>query len=133
MIRRPPRSTLFPYTTLFRSVLVRSVDGVSGLETDNRPPPAVRNGLADLLRSQAVGHKRPAARQPEHGDRATQEPLPLRQQTRHARVGRVGGPEHALGLLLTVIGVDLFEVKDRQRFAQRVPQDDVAPGLESEP
>src|SRR2546427_4764998 len=25
MIRRPPRSTLFPYTTLFRSVLVRVV------------------------------------------------------------------------------------------------------------
>src|SRR3712207_6866429 len=25
MIRRPPRSTLFPYTTLFRSVLVRGV------------------------------------------------------------------------------------------------------------
>src|SRR3712207_7198499 len=27
MIRRPPRSTLFPYTTLFRSVLVRLDDG----------------------------------------------------------------------------------------------------------
>src|SRR5258708_37629394 len=26
MIRRPPRSTLFPYTTLFRSVLLESVD-----------------------------------------------------------------------------------------------------------
>src|SRR3712207_8300578 len=26
MIRRPPRSTLFPYTTLFRSTLFRSVD-----------------------------------------------------------------------------------------------------------
>src|SRR3712207_7770960 len=26
MIRRPPRSTLFPYTTLFRSALVRSFD-----------------------------------------------------------------------------------------------------------
>src|SRR3712207_7506456 len=26
MIRRPPRSTLFPYTTLFRSVRVRRVD-----------------------------------------------------------------------------------------------------------
>src|SRR3712207_9520869 len=26
MIRRPPRSTLFPYTTLFRSGLHRSVD-----------------------------------------------------------------------------------------------------------
>src|SRR2546430_13364403 len=25
MIRRPPRSTLFPYTTLFRSLLVRSL------------------------------------------------------------------------------------------------------------
>src|SRR3712207_7431862 len=29
MIRRPPRSTLFPYTTLFRSALaVRRVDGL---------------------------------------------------------------------------------------------------------
>src|SRR5688572_31021140 len=27
MIRRPPRSTLFPYTTLFRSVLRSSADG----------------------------------------------------------------------------------------------------------
>src|SRR2546430_9103249 len=26
MIRRPPRSTLFPYTTLFRSVSLRQVD-----------------------------------------------------------------------------------------------------------
>src|SRR2546425_10193263 len=28
MIRRPPRSTLFPYTTLFRSLRLRSVRGV---------------------------------------------------------------------------------------------------------
>src|SRR5256885_17042559 len=27
MIRRPPRSTLFPYTTLFRSLLERAGDG----------------------------------------------------------------------------------------------------------
>src|SRR3712207_8842038 len=27
MIRRPPRSTLFPYTTLFRSRLERALDG----------------------------------------------------------------------------------------------------------
>src|SRR5688572_31649626 len=27
MLRRPPRSTLFPYTTLFRSVIVPRVDG----------------------------------------------------------------------------------------------------------
>src|SRR2546425_5830151 len=27
MIRRPPRSTLFPYTTLFRSLLTKQSDG----------------------------------------------------------------------------------------------------------
>src|SRR2546430_7629697 len=32
MIRRPPRSTLFPYTTLFRS---QEVAGTSGLNTSN--------------------------------------------------------------------------------------------------
>src|SRR2546422_8479138 len=33
MIRRPPRSTLFPYTTLFRSVVVdeKHMDAVTGL------------------------------------------------------------------------------------------------------
>src|SRR5256885_4101907 len=30
MIRRPPRSTLFPYTTLFRSVLARALQGAGG-------------------------------------------------------------------------------------------------------
>src|SRR5688572_32369883 len=30
MIRRPPRSTLFPYTTLFRSVVVTSPTGSVG-------------------------------------------------------------------------------------------------------
>src|SRR2546430_9219950 len=34
MIRRPPRSTLFPYTTLFRSTVgggIRSVDDMQGM------------------------------------------------------------------------------------------------------
>src|SRR3712207_8349361 len=31
MIRRPPRSTLFPYTTLFRSVLSRSSIGAEAI------------------------------------------------------------------------------------------------------
>src|SRR2546425_12760116 len=30
MIRRPPRSTLFPYTTLFRSVKIHDVDLAGG-------------------------------------------------------------------------------------------------------
>src|SRR3712207_8929419 len=34
MIRRPPRSTLFPYTTLFRSVLVPSAEPDAGVVDD---------------------------------------------------------------------------------------------------
>src|SRR5258708_31943005 len=30
MIRRPPRSTLFPYTTLFRSIAITATDTTSG-------------------------------------------------------------------------------------------------------
>src|SRR5258708_20553777 len=30
MIRRPPRSTLFPYTTLFRSILTAGITDASG-------------------------------------------------------------------------------------------------------
>src|SRR5437868_13291261 len=43
MIRRPPRSTLFPYTTLFRSSIFRIADDPSNLARpelggDLRPP-----------------------------------------------------------------------------------------------
>src|ERR1035437_10417183 len=33
MIRRPPRSTLFPYTTLFRSIPTRQIGGRLGPQT----------------------------------------------------------------------------------------------------
>src|SRR2546430_12519454 len=36
MIRRPPRSTLFPYTTLFRSPPARAADTVVAETLDNR-------------------------------------------------------------------------------------------------
>src|SRR5947207_3937934 len=36
MIRRPPRSTLFPYTTLFRSTLAYAVPMVERLARDKR-------------------------------------------------------------------------------------------------
>src|SRR2546422_4068678 len=41
MIRRPPRSTLFPYTTLFRS-LVRAGRLTQGRRTVTRKPNAVK-------------------------------------------------------------------------------------------
>src|SRR5256885_6770051 len=45
MIRRPPRSTLFPYTTLFRSL-----DSIVGFEVQNDFPRAVlRNACAEGL------------------------------------------------------------------------------------
>src|SRR3712207_8970145 len=42
MIRRPPRSTLFPYTTLFRSDAERR--GERGAERRRRPRERVRGG-----------------------------------------------------------------------------------------
>src|SRR2546429_6769389 len=42
MIRRPPRSTLFPYTTLFRSVVLFAaacVGGAGADDGDTFPPP----------------------------------------------------------------------------------------------
>src|SRR3712207_1626745 len=56
MIRRPPRSTLFPYTTLFRS-LPRALDGadhvVAPLDDDGRDVP----NLADVLDEVVVGRE----------------------------------------------------------------------------
>src|SRR5689334_24194573 len=50
MIRRPPRSTLFPYTTLFRSAFVRGLyTGVSAELT-----PQVADALAERLLSSSI-------------------------------------------------------------------------------
>src|SRR2546426_11490174 len=38
MIRRPPRSTLFPYTTLFRSLIARAATRRAGRGTACRAP-----------------------------------------------------------------------------------------------
>src|SRR3712207_6655415 len=61
MIRRPPRSTLFPYTTLFRSLHCRNIDVSSIKELCRRWFPRIyfnsppKNGghraLADILES----------------------------------------------------------------------------------
>src|ERR1035437_750908 len=40
MIRRPPRSTLFPYTTLFRSALMPWATVHNDIESDKLSPPA---------------------------------------------------------------------------------------------
>src|SRR5256885_9571891 len=46
MIRRPPRSTLFPYTTLFRSIAVRKLDQFT-VQVEMVEPYAVAERLFD--------------------------------------------------------------------------------------
>src|SRR2546422_8157887 len=73
MIRRPPRSTLFPYTTLFRSRRGLSAGG-------RRRPAAPQAELHDAIPRQQVGD-------PAHGVVATHP----REQPRS--VARVGGDD----------------------------------------
>src|SRR3712207_8475588 len=75
MIRRPPRSTLFPYTTLFRSALVAGVDDRHDRREGKRlervrdarprrlgrkaaPPPRAIQPPADLDGGQHLGQER---------------------------------------------------------------------------
>src|SRR2546427_8596270 len=55
MIRRPPRSTLFPYTTLFRSVFPASLQRIAaerGARVDERR--LDESGIAALLRGDCL-------------------------------------------------------------------------------
>src|SRR3712207_7233892 len=69
MIRRPPRSTLFPYTTLFRSRdhlaagAERGVQGAVGVVADQREIVPRRTG------ARPSGHDDLAVRLEGHGDR----------------------------------------------------------------
>src|SRR3712207_7527031 len=56
MIRRPPRSTLFPYTTLFRST--GSAEGLQRLVTENLVRPLRADSL-DQRKQQVVDPLRP--------------------------------------------------------------------------
>src|SRR2546425_2541182 len=96
MIRRPPRSTLFPYTTLFRSGL--------GLRRED-PRAGRRHQLVQAFPDLHAEHSRSGVRQP-HGPRA------------------VAAPEERLLLgddapVLLERGAGLAEVP-RLPFAQRV-------------
>src|SRR5258708_14773557 len=50
MIRRPPRSTLFPYTTLFRSPLILKLNNSDSLSGGTDPCPAITGSVDDALR-----------------------------------------------------------------------------------
>src|SRR3712207_7571772 len=67
MIRRPPRSTLFPYTTLFRSRLLDEVPGEE-LEPGFRAHEAVDAGVEEQRQRHPhrAPHRRLAHRSEEH-------------------------------------------------------------------
>src|SRR2546430_16794803 len=52
MIRRPPRSTLFPYTTLFRSRTSGAPNDADRPEGHDDPPPAAGGVSGDPARSE---------------------------------------------------------------------------------
>src|SRR5690349_23242390 len=66
MIRRPPRSTLFPYTTLFRSRLLSEAPHPHHLRSPADCPTGARDRRRDADRGRQPGLRRHAARSEEH-------------------------------------------------------------------
>src|SRR5690349_23711951 len=65
MIRRPPRSTLFPYTTLFRSMRMagpRNPVSSSAAKAEHPVPPVRRRGPPETFSPGADHDQRPRSR-----------------------------------------------------------------------
>src|SRR5258706_4328822 len=99
MIRRPPRSTLFPYTTLFRSQ--QRLDGL-GVEAADRPQfidarhgpvgGAIRWIEVEVIDVLRASRSRLAVRVDPVGDRIGEQPIqaqPLEQTLQNPKVRRV--------------------------------------------
>src|SRR3712207_8252566 len=69
-LRRPPRSTLFPYTTLFRSALERDLQPIAGgVEGAGAAERRTRRDGRDRRQGVNPEHRRRAARGVAAGDR----------------------------------------------------------------
>src|SRR2546430_11513762 len=67
MIRRPPRSTLFPYTTLFRSLLLEAADQEHVVQEPPRQLGVHAEGRRPFPLRDRLGHASPpATRSEEH-------------------------------------------------------------------
>src|SRR5260221_9332912 len=69
MIRRPPRSTLFPYTTLFRSVLGPAIAQQGAPDR----PPSPRTARRQRLPRRSAKRRGPAARADRRSEEHTSE------------------------------------------------------------
>src|SRR5690242_21235617 len=97
MIRRPPRSTLFPYTTLFRSNEIRQADGDAFLV------------LACVLRSAVLEHARGELRG------ALETLLHLAHRLRALRLVLRRSEEHTSELQSHVISYAVFCLKKKKK------------------
>src|SRR3712207_7801583 len=79
MIRRPPRSTLFPYTTLFRSGVLRRGARVGRARGDRRRPAAVREARRPHRADLAAAHRTVDPRVLHHRSEEHTSELQLRQ------------------------------------------------------
>src|SRR2546427_5097549 len=66
MIRRPPRSTLFPYTTLFRSPMVRAALRAAMIPTVNGMMTVGLVQLPGMMTGQILAGSSPLVRSEEH-------------------------------------------------------------------
>src|SRR2546430_10024540 len=76
MIRRPPRSTLFPYTTLFRSIVVRALERRELMRRRASPGRGVHHVQVPIAVAIGVG-------------------TPLAHEDERLAVGRPGGQERS--------------------------------------
>src|SRR3989441_13180735 len=145
MIRRPPRSTLFPYTTLFRSVLAAEnrgevVDGghveglVEGADVDRRLPEVTEAHLVAALVLDGEPDPGPERDMPAHDPVPPHESLPDVEQMHRAALAlrapggfaeqlghhRAGGDAARQRLaVLAVGGDDVIVVAQRRERADR--------------
>src|SRR3989441_12864583 len=97
MIRRPPRSTLFPYTTLFRSLALRRLWAHGGSEHPAGPPP------------------RP-------GGRMSRRVVQAGEQRGHVRRGARRAPVNVHDLDAVMVQLPREELESDVDHAERLPQ-----------
>src|SRR2546422_6912531 len=91
MIRHPPRSTLFPYTTLFRSGRRRRPVVLVEQRLDSQPPAGREHAAEDVQSGSESPRDRPAALRiecggaaaPDHGRERSEEPTSELQSRLH--------------------------------------------------
>src|SRR2546430_17364231 len=81
MIRRPPRSTLFPYTTLFRSSKLVVRHGLNIARDQALPPNGSRSGTSSPTARDAYAHK-----QADAGNRTGQDRKSTRLNSSHSQI-----------------------------------------------